>query len=153
MKLCHLPSLGMRNIKTVLAVFICVMVFALMGPEFNPLFAAIEHTKVIEKSQDVLIVDMEDGNSFETTGAELYDIIFAENSTIVVSANGTLFDRSQRGVIPAILTRWYEERKKMQQSVIDYKLLGCSSANADENGIHLEPDDLAGLEQALNKLT
>ena len=41
----------------------------------------------------------------------------------------------------------------MQQSVIDYKLLGCSSANADENGIHLEPDDLAGLEQALNKLT
>ena len=41
MKLCHLPSLGMRNIKTVLAVFICVVVFAMMGPEFNPLFAAI----------------------------------------------------------------------------------------------------------------
>ena len=41
MKLCHLPSLGMRNIKTVLAVFICVVVFAIMGPEFNPLFAAI----------------------------------------------------------------------------------------------------------------
>lgn len=120
---------------------------------WHPLFAAIEHTMVINKSPDVLVVDMEDGNSFETTGAELYDIIFAENSSIVVSANGTLFDRSQRGVIPAILTRWYEERKKMQQSVIDYKLLGCSSANADENGIHLEPDDLAGLEQALNKLT
>lgn len=41
MKLCNLPSLGMRNIKTVLAVFICVVVFAMMGPEFNPLFAAI----------------------------------------------------------------------------------------------------------------
>ena len=41
MKLCHLPALGMRNIKTVLAVFICVVVFAMMGPEFNPLFAAI----------------------------------------------------------------------------------------------------------------
>jgi uncharacterized membrane protein YgaE (UPF0421/DUF939 family) len=41
MKLCHLPAVGMRNIKTVLAVFICVVVFALMGPEFNPLFAAI----------------------------------------------------------------------------------------------------------------
>ncbi|WP_373481963.1 aromatic acid exporter family protein [Acetobacterium sp.] len=41
MKLCHLPAIGMRNIKTVLAVFICVVVFAIMGPEFNPLVAAI----------------------------------------------------------------------------------------------------------------
>lgn len=41
MKLCHLPPVGMRNIKTALAVFICVIVFAIMGPEFNPLFAAI----------------------------------------------------------------------------------------------------------------
>ncbi|AFA47401.1 hypothetical protein membrane protein [Acetobacterium woodii DSM 1030] len=31
----------MRNIKTALAVFICIIVFAIMGPEFNPLFAAI----------------------------------------------------------------------------------------------------------------
>lgn len=41
MKLCHLPPVGMRNIKTALAVFICVIVFAIMGPEFNPFFAAI----------------------------------------------------------------------------------------------------------------
>lgn len=41
MKLCHLPPVGMRNIKTALAVFICIVVFAIMGPEFNPLFAAI----------------------------------------------------------------------------------------------------------------
>ncbi|MDO9492439.1 aromatic acid exporter family protein [Acetobacterium sp.] len=41
MKLCHLPSIGMRNIKTMLAVFICVVVFAIMGPGFNPLVAAI----------------------------------------------------------------------------------------------------------------
>ncbi|WP_414732639.1 FUSC family protein [Acetobacterium carbinolicum] len=41
MKLCNLPAIGMRNIKTVLAVFICVVVFAIMGPEFNPLVAAI----------------------------------------------------------------------------------------------------------------
>ncbi len=41
MKLCHLPPVGMRNIKTALAVFICIGVFAIMGPEFNPLFAAI----------------------------------------------------------------------------------------------------------------
>jgi|GEM_PF-389665 len=41
MKLCHLPPIGMRNIKTALAVFICVVVFAIMGPQFNPMFAAV----------------------------------------------------------------------------------------------------------------
>lgn len=41
MKLCHLPPIGMRNIKTALSVFICVVVFAIMGPQFNPMFAAV----------------------------------------------------------------------------------------------------------------
>lgn len=31
----------MRNIKTALSVFVCVVVFGLMGPDFNPLFASI----------------------------------------------------------------------------------------------------------------
>lgn len=41
MKLCNLPRIGMRNIKTALSVFICVVVFAMMGPQFNPMFAAV----------------------------------------------------------------------------------------------------------------
>lgn len=41
MKRNNLPPIGMRNIKTALSVFVCVVVFGLMGPDFNPLFASI----------------------------------------------------------------------------------------------------------------
>lgn len=88
---------------------------------WHGLFAAVEFTMVHEKSSDIINVDLEDGSSFQATGAELYDIIFAEDSTIVLSANGTLFDKSKYGVIPEILTQWYSERKAQQKMVIDYK--------------------------------
>ncbi|HAO2010169.1 TPA: hypothetical protein IHJ65_000014 [Escherichia coli] len=88
---------------------------------WHGLFAAVEFTMVHEKSEETLIVDLEDGSSFKATGKELYDIIFAEDSTIVLSANGTLFDKSKSGVIPDILTQWYSERKAQQKMVIDYK--------------------------------
>lgn len=88
---------------------------------WHGLFAAVEFTMVHEKSEQTLIVDLEDGSSFNATGKELYDIIFAEDSTIVLSANGTLFDKSKYGVIPDILTQWYSERKAQQKMVIDYK--------------------------------
>lgn len=115
---------------------------------WHPLFASIEHTMVMSKSPDPLVVDMEDGSSFETTGAELYDIIFAENSTIVISANGTLFDRSKRGVIPAILTRWYTERQLMQRAVIDCKHLAGKSSIEEERGYSTEQ-----MESELNGFT
>ncbi|AXC39272.1 UNVERIFIED_ORG: hypothetical protein [Escherichia phage CMSTMSU] len=82
---------------------------------WHGLFAAVEFTMVHEKSDKTLIVDLEDGSSFNATGKELYDIIFAEDSTIVLSANGTLFDKSKYGVIPDILTQWYSERKAQQK--------------------------------------
>jgi len=50
MKLCNRPSIGMRNLKTALAVFICVVVFALMGPNFNPLFAAVAAVITMESN-------------------------------------------------------------------------------------------------------
>lgn len=88
---------------------------------WHGLFASVEFTKVREKSQDKLIVDLEDGSSFEVTGEELYNIIYAPDSTIVLSANGTLFDKTKYGVIPEILTQWYSERKSQQKMVIDFK--------------------------------
>lgn len=90
---------------------------------WHGLFAAVEFTMVHEKSNQIITVDLEDGTTFESTGAELYDLIFAEDSTIVMSANGTLFDKTKNGVIPEILTRWYTERKQQQLMVIDYKHL------------------------------
>lgn len=41
MKLCNLPPVGMRNIKTALSVFICLAAFAIMGPQYSPFSACI----------------------------------------------------------------------------------------------------------------
>jgi len=88
---------------------------------WHGLFASVEFTMVREKSKETLVVDLEDGSSFQVTGEELYNIIYAPDSTIVLSANGTMFDKTKNGVIPEILTQWYSERKSQQKMVIDFK--------------------------------
>lgn len=110
------------------------------GKKFKPkwteawhgLFATVEFTMVREKSKELLTVDLEDGTTFQCTGAELHDLIYGEGSNIVLSANGTLFDKSKNGVIPEILTRWYSERKSQQKMVIDYKHLASDGWELSE---------------------
>lgn len=103
---------------------------------WHGLFATIEFTMVSEKSTEELIVDLEDGQSFTCTGAELYNMIYSEGSGIVLSANGTLFDKNKAGVIPEILTLWYTERKAMQKAKTDFK-------HFYNDGLSLiDPDDI-----------
>ena len=61
-----------------------------------------------------LILEMEDGNEFELTGAELAELIFESGQPWCISANGTIFRTDIEGIIPSILTRWYTERKTLQ---------------------------------------
>ncbi|EAR2661131.1 hypothetical protein EI314_24905, partial [Salmonella enterica] len=102
---------------------------------WHGLFASVEFTMVRERSEQTLIVDLEDGTSFNVTGAELHDIIYAEDSTIVLSANGTLFDKTKSGVIPEILTQWYSERKSQQKMVIDFKHIYTDGWEMPEDAI------------------
>ncbi len=115
---------------------------------WHPLFASIEHTKVHEGTDDEIILDMEDGSSTTMTAKELHDVIFHEDSNIVISANGTLYDRTKRGVIPSILERWYTERQLMQRAVMDCKQLAGGSEIESENGFTTEE-----LEVVLNGFT
>ena len=50
----------------------------------------------------------------EVTGRELYDLIFDPASQLCITANGTIFSTATEGMIPALLTKWYSERKEMQ---------------------------------------
>lgn len=78
-------------------------------------FACPEYELVM--SQDTttpLWVDFETGDVEEVTGKDLYDIMFNGTSDWVLTANGTIIDQSKMGVIPSLLTRWYNERKVMQ---------------------------------------
>jgi DNA polymerase elongation subunit (family B) len=74
-------------------------------------------------NQDIankLILDMEDGSEFEVTGKELYDLIFGGGMPWCISANGTIFKTDIDGVIPSLLTRWYNERKALQKIMTNY---------------------------------
>lgn len=69
-----------------------------------------EHDKTIP-----IILDLEDGNSAELTGAEIHELIFGNNSLHwAITANGTIFRQDVQGIIPSLLERWYSERKQLQ---------------------------------------
>ena len=75
-------------------------------------------------NQDIgtkLILDMEDGSEFEVTGKELHDLIFESGQHWCISANGTIFKTDNDGVIPSLLTRWYNERKILQKIMTNYQ--------------------------------
>jgi DNA polymerase elongation subunit (family B) len=85
------------------------------GPEcWEGLFSTLEYEMVRDKSQDMLVVDFEDGNSIQVSGEQLYNYIFKEGNPFCISANGTIFRTDVEAIIPGLLARWYSERKTMQ---------------------------------------
>ena len=70
---------------------------------------------------DKLELEMEDGNTFEVTGAELRELIFDGNQPWCISANGTIFRTDIEGIIPSLLSRWYSERKMLQGILTNYQ--------------------------------
>ena len=68
-----------------------------------------------------LQLEMEDGNVFELTGAELRQLIFQGNRPWCISANGTIFRTDIEGIIPSLLSRWYSERKVLQGIMTNYE--------------------------------
>lgn len=92
-------------------------------------------------NQDIgtkLILDMEDGSEFEVTGKELHGLIFESGQPWCISSNGTIFRTDIDGVIPALLSRWYTERKTLQGVMSCYQDI---EDNSKIEGV-LVPDDL-----------
>ena len=85
-------------------------------------FAAEEYDLVMEKDKSVrLHLDFENGESYELTGAEIYELIFNSGQPWIISANGTIFTYEKKGIIPGLLERWYAERKELQKKAKDFK--------------------------------
>ena len=85
-------------------------------------FATHEYELVIGRdNQELLHLDFEDGNSYEATGAEIYDIVFNSGQPWIISANGTIFTYEKKGIIPGLLERWYAERKELQATARSHR--------------------------------
>ena len=79
-------------------------------------FATVEYELVMDKdTTEIIKVDFENGDHLEGTGAELYDLFFHSGQPWILTANGTLFNTENKGIIPNLLERWYSERKEMQK--------------------------------------
>jgi hypothetical protein len=65
----------------------------------------------------MITVDFEDGRSQEMSAAEIWKFIFNSNNPYTLSANGTIFRTDIEGVVPGLLSRWFNERTAMRKAV------------------------------------
>lgn len=78
-------------------------------------FACEEYELVMNQDREkTLWIDFEDGTSYETSGAEIYDLVFNRGQPWCLTSNGTIFTFELQGVVPGLLERWYSERKEMK---------------------------------------
>jgi DNA polymerase elongation subunit (family B) len=79
-------------------------------------FGSNEYELVMNKDiNKPLVLDMEDGTSVETTGSDVYNLIFNSGQPWNISANGTIFRTDFQGIVPGLLERWYAERQELQK--------------------------------------
>jgi DNA polymerase elongation subunit (family B) len=82
------------------------------------LFGSLEYTAIMNQERGTMLdVDYEDGRSVEMSAAEIWKMVFDSNKPWMISANGTIFTYEKMGVIPALLSEWYSERKEMQKKL------------------------------------
>ena len=79
-------------------------------------FACPEYDMVMEKNNTIMLtLDMEDGQSHSLTGEDIHKLVFESGQPWIMTANGTLFTHEKKGIVPALLERWYSERKVLQK--------------------------------------
>ena len=82
------------------------------------LFGCLEYTAIMAQERGtILTLDYEDGRSVEMSAAEIWKLVFDSHNPYIISANGTIYTYEKEGVIPGLLTRWYNDRKVMQKKL------------------------------------
>ena len=85
---------------------------------WDGLFGTLEYTAVMNQERGTLLtIDWERGGSEEASAAQIWRLIFDSNKPWMLSANGTIYTYEREGIIPALLTKWYSERKEIQRQL------------------------------------
>lgn len=88
---------------------------------WQPLFSTFEYSDVMEQKD--IELDFEINATKEVVkipAKDVYTMVFGSDD-YVLSANGTIFTRKKLGIIPHLLERWYNDRKKMQGKKEEWK--------------------------------
>ncbi len=95
---------------------------ASLADAWESIFSTVEYQKVMDKDKvDKITIRYENGKTDVMTGAEIYNLIFKKMPMWCLTANGTIFDQSKKGIIPGLLERWYAERKELQNNMRNAK--------------------------------
>ena len=95
---------------------------ASLADAWEGIFSTVEYQKVMDKDKvDKITIKYENGKTDAMTGAEIYNLIFKKMPMWCLTANGTIFDQSKKGIIPGLLERWYAERKELQSNMRNAK--------------------------------
>lgn len=106
----------------------------------------IEYGEIVEGDEfSTNTLDLVDGTKITKTSAEWKEIFEAGGMSL--SANGTVFDLSREGLIPLVLTGWFEGRKEDQKKAaaaareIEAMLSECPIVEMKESEASLEDDE------------
>ena len=120
---------------------------------WNDTFGTWEYNMVMNREQGLVTVDFEDGNSVELSATELYDWIFNNpKKSLILSANGTIFDLGREGIIPGLLARWYSERKQLQAEMKKYAKMADEEADPAKKAEYKEQADFYDRRQLIKKI-
>lgn len=104
---------------------------------WHEMFGTLEYQSIMQRTSERFTVDFDINGvpmvkSKEMTAAEIYDWVFAENSNLCISANGTIFRTDIKGVIPGLLEKWYAGRTVMKKKASKYYKLADGLVISDE---------------------
>lgn len=95
------------------------------GMEFaeawHDIFWIHEVDEVLNKTDKLLTLHLEDGDKIDMVASEIYDFVF-END-FIITANGTIIRTDKQSVISSLLERWFNERKEFQKRAEMYEHL------------------------------
>ena len=93
---------------------------------WEDVFSTKEYEAVMNQDRTIEItVDWERNMDPTTMSAEdVWHLIFHKDSELMLSANGTIFTFEREGVIPALLKKWYADRKVLQAEAYKAKEAG-----------------------------
>lgn len=98
---------------------------------WSGVFEIPEVTEVQNKTNTMLKVKFDvDTQVFDISAKDLWDIIVQNNW--ILSANGTIFKTDIEGIIPGILTRWFNERKQYQKIMKEWINFSVNQSNPSD---------------------
>ena len=107
------------------------------GAAWGGLWAVDEYWEIKNQTNTVLTLQFVEGGEIQKTAKEIYDIIFADNSNLNISAFGTIYRTDKKGLIPSILGKWFGQRKEYKKEMFKYEAMATGVQIEDEKLLKL----------------